>query len=68
MSLDSREARQLGGIARDSAIDRDISTCQNGSFTLGKQMQLAVKERYPFKDNLMPEIKKWTTMEEGVHY
>ena len=32
--LDSREARQLGGIARDSAIDRGISTCQNQAFTL----------------------------------
>ncbi len=30
--LDSREARQLGGIARDSAIDRCISTCQNQAF------------------------------------
>ena len=68
VSLDSREARQLGGIARDSAIDRGISTCQNQAFTLWKRMLLAVKERYPFKDNLMPEKKKWTSMEKGIRY
>jgi len=28
-------------------------------------MLLAVKERYPFKDNLMPEKKKWTDMEKA---
>ena len=66
--LDSREARQLGGIARDSAIDRGISTCQNQAFTLWKRMLLAVKERYPFKDDLMPEKKKWADMEEGIRY
>ena len=66
--LDSREARQLGGIARDSAIDRGISTCQNQAFTLWKRMLLAVKERYPFKDDLMPEKKKWADMEEGICY
>ena len=68
MSLDSREARQLGGIARDSATDRSISTCQNGSFTLWKWMPLTVKERYPFKGDLMPEKKKWTDMEKDVCY
>ena len=31
-------------------------------------MLLAVKERYPFKDNLIPEKKKWTDMEKGIRY
>jgi len=31
-------------------------------------MLLAVKERYPFKDNLMPEKKKWTDMKKGICY
>ena len=56
--LDSREARQLGGIARDSAIDRRISTCQNQAFTLRKWMLLAVRDKHPFKDDLMPEKRK----------
>ncbi|XP_046761077.1 uncharacterized protein LOC121108186 [Gallus gallus] len=66
--LDSREAHQLGGIARDSAIDRGISTCRNQAFTLWKWMLLAVKERYPFKDDLMPEKRKWNDMEKGFCY
>jgi len=66
--LDSREARQLGGIARDSATDKGTSTCPNVSFTLWKQMLLAMKEGYPFKDDLMPEKRKWTDMEKGICY
>jgi len=66
--LDSREACQLGSIAKNSAIDRGISRCQDEAFTLWKQMLLAMKEKYPFKDDLMPEIKKWTTMEKGILY
>ena len=31
-------------------------------------MLLAVKERYPFKDDLMPEKKKWADIEKGVRY
>ena len=65
--LDSREARQLGGIARDSAIDKRISTCQNQAFTLWKRMLLAVREKHPFKDDLMPEKRKRTDMEKGIH-
>ena len=60
--LDSREAHQLGGIARDSAIDRGSSTCQNQAFARWKRMLLAVKERYSFKDDLMPEKRKQTDM------
>jgi len=29
---------------------------------------LAVKEKYPFKDYLQPEMKKWTTIEKGIQY
>jgi len=28
----------------------------------------AKKERYPLKDDLMPDKKKWTDMEKGIHY
>jgi len=31
-------------------------------------MLLSIKEKYPFKDNLMPEKKKWTDTEKGIHY
>ena len=68
MLLDGREAYQLGSIAKDSAIDKGISRCQDEAFTLWKQMLLGVKETYPFKDDLMPEIKIWTTVEKSIHY
>ena len=45
MSLDSRKAHQLGSIARDPVIDRHISTCRNGAFTLWKQMLLTGREK-----------------------
>jgi len=64
VSLDSREACQLKNTAKNSAFDR----CHDEAFTLCKQMLLAIKEKYPFKDNMMPEIKKRTTMEKGIHY
>lgn len=67
MLLDSRGACQLGSIAKDSATDRSTSRCQDEAFTLWKQVLLAMKEKYSFKDDLMPEIKKlWTTMEKCI--
>jgi len=66
--LDSREACQLGSIAKDSAIDRGISTCLNGAFTLWKKVLLAVKKKYPFKEDLIYEVNRWTTMEKCIHY
>lgn len=66
--LEGWEVQQLGSIAKDSAFDRDVSRCLGGSFTLWKWMLLDIREKYPFKNNLMPELKKWTTMEKGIHY
>lgn len=31
-------------------------------------MLLAVKEEYPFKEDLIYEVNKWTTIEKGIHY
>lgn len=40
----------------------------DGAFTLWKQMLLALKEKYPLKEDLLPELKKWTIREKGIHY
>ena len=32
----------------------------NQSYTLWKRMLIAVKDRFPFKQDLEPEKKKWT--------
>lgn len=31
-------------------------------------MLLAVEEKYPSKEDLMPKIKKWTTVEKDIYY
>ncbi|XP_021239577.1 uncharacterized protein LOC110391946 [Numida meleagris] len=66
--LDGNEARQLGSIARDSAVDRGIGRCLPGATNLWERVLLAVKERYPFKDDLEPEMRKWHTAEKGIQY
>ena len=54
LSLHSNEARQLGGIAKDSSIDRGISRCLDGATTLWERMLVAVRERHPVRDSLKP--------------
>ena len=54
LSLDGNEARQLGGIAKDSSIDRGISRCLDGATTLWERMLVAVRERHPVRDSLKP--------------
>ena len=54
LSLDGNEARQLGGIAKDSSIDRGISKCLDGATTLWERMLVAVRERHPVRDSLKP--------------
>lgn len=68
VSLDSSEARQLGNIARDTAIDRGISRCLDGAATLWERLLLAVKEKYPFRAELQPGMKVWNTVEKGIQY
>ena len=66
--LDGNEARQRGGVARDSAVDRGISRCQSRVATLWERVSSAEKERSPFKDHLEPEMKRWNTVDEGIRY
>ncbi|XP_072190515.1 uncharacterized protein [Excalfactoria chinensis] len=66
--LDGNEARQLGSVSRDSRVDRGIGTCQDESYTLWTRMLLAVKERFPLKQDLTPEEKKWTDIETGIRH
>ena len=66
--LDGNEARQLGAIARDPAIDRGIGRCLDESASLWERVLIAVKERYRFKDGLKPVMKRWDTVEKGIQY
>lgn len=67
LELDGREAGQLESLARDAGIDKAIG---NGaqSFTLWRRLLSGVKERYPFKEDLVCQPGKWTTMEKGIQY
>lgn len=58
----------MGSIAKDSDIERGISRCLNEALTLWKKVLLAVKEKYTFKEDLIYEVNKWTTIEKGIHY
>ncbi|XP_048786349.1 uncharacterized protein LOC125686424 [Lagopus muta] len=68
LSLDGNEARQLGAIARDPAIDRGISRCSDEAASLWERVLTAVKEKYPFKNSLKIAMKKWDTVEKGIQY
>ncbi|XP_048786387.1 uncharacterized protein LOC125686447 [Lagopus muta] len=68
LSLDGNEARQLGAIARDPAIDRGISRCSDEAASLWERVLIAVKEKYPFKNGLKIAMKKWDTVEKGIQY
>ena len=68
LSLDGNEARQLGAIARDPAIDRGISRCSDEAASLWERVLTAVKEKYPFKNGLKIAMKKWDTVEKGIQY
>ncbi|XP_048786377.1 uncharacterized protein LOC125686442 [Lagopus muta] len=68
LSLDGNEARQLGAIARDPAIDGGISRCSDEAASLWERVLIAVKEKYPFKSSLKIAMTKWDTVEKGIQY
>ncbi|GAB0203945.1 hypothetical protein GRJ2_002860100 [Grus japonensis] len=65
--LESKEAWQLGCLARDKAIDKVIGK-REGVLSLWRQLLLSVKDRYPFKEELANSQSKWTTIEGGIQY
>nr|XP_013053966.2 uncharacterized protein LOC106047159 [Anser cygnoides] len=65
--LKGKEAQQLGFLARHWGIDRTIGKGAQAS-TLWRRLLSAVKEMYPFKEDLVCQLGKWTTMERGIQY
>jgi len=67
MDLAGSEAKELGSLPRESgtgkAIEKGIQ-----SFTPWRQLLSALKERYPFKEDLVFNPGIWTTMEKGIQY
>uniref|UniRef100_A0A8B9SPQ6 Uncharacterized protein n=1 Tax=Anas platyrhynchos TaxID=8839 RepID=A0A8B9SPQ6_ANAPL len=67
VELDGREARRLGSLARDAGIDKAIADGARPT-SLWRRLLSAVRERYPFKEDILCLPGKWTTMEKGIQY
>ncbi|KAK4806879.1 hypothetical protein QYF61_012600 [Mycteria americana] len=63
----SKEAWQLGSLARDKAIDKGIGKGAT-VLSLWRRLLSSVKERHPLKEDLANSRSKWTTIEGGIQY
>ncbi|NXH86641.1 DZIP3 ligase, partial [Edolisoma coerulescens] len=64
--LNSYEARQLGSLSRDVAVDRGIGR-RTGTLSLWRRLVASVREAYT-ADEVMAHRDRWNTKLEGVHY
>jgi len=58
---------QLGSLSRERSTDKAIWK-ETQAITLWRWHMSAVKERYPFKEDLVCFPGMWTTMEKGMQY
>ncbi|KAK4825487.1 hypothetical protein QYF61_027642 [Mycteria americana] len=65
LELEAREAKQLGSLSREGSIDKEIGKGAQ-VLSLWRQLLSGVKERYPFKEEIICYPGKWTTMERGI--
>ncbi|KAK4811303.1 hypothetical protein QYF61_023355 [Mycteria americana] len=66
LELEDKEAKQLGSISREGGIDKAIGKGEP-ALSLWRRLLSAMKERYPFKEDVY-RPGKWTTMERGIQY
>ncbi|XP_049650052.1 uncharacterized protein LOC126035469 [Accipiter gentilis] len=67
LELEGREAKQLGSLAREGGIDKALGRGTQ-AISLWRRLLSSVKERYPFKEDVICQSSKWTTMEKGIQY
>ncbi|XP_049649681.1 uncharacterized protein LOC126035292 [Accipiter gentilis] len=67
LELEGREAKQLGSLAREGGIDKAIGRGTQ-AISVWRRLLSSVKERYPFKEDVICQSSKWTTMEKGIQY
>ncbi|KAM6033078.1 uncharacterized protein LJ206_001912 [Theristicus caerulescens] len=67
LELEGREAKQLGSLSREGGIDKAIGKGAK-ALSLWRRLLSGVKERYPFKEDVICHPGKWTTMERGIQY
>ena len=67
MELEGTEARQLGSLSREGGRDKAIGK-KKQNLSLWSRLLSSVRERYPFKEDVICHPSKWTTMERGIQY
>ncbi|KAK4826926.1 hypothetical protein QYF61_012754 [Mycteria americana] len=67
LELEGKEAKQLGSLSREGGIDNVIGKGAQ-ALSLWRQLLSGMKERYPFKEDVICHPGKWTTMERGIQY
>ncbi|KAK4806478.1 LOW QUALITY PROTEIN: hypothetical protein QYF61_013971 [Mycteria americana] len=67
LELEGKEAKQLGSLSREGGIDKAIGKGEP-AHSLWRRLLSAIKERYPFKEDVVYRPGKWTTMERGIQY
>ncbi|KAK4810980.1 hypothetical protein QYF61_014452 [Mycteria americana] len=67
LELEGKEAKQLGSLSREGGIDKAIGKGEP-ALSLWRRLLSAMKERYPFKEDVVYRPGKWTTMEKGIQY
>ncbi|KAK4811243.1 hypothetical protein QYF61_022140 [Mycteria americana] len=67
LELEGKEAKQLGCLSREGSIDKAIGKGAP-ALSLWRRLLSAMKERYPFKEDVVYRPGKWTTMERGIQY
>ncbi|KAK4811190.1 hypothetical protein QYF61_019821 [Mycteria americana] len=67
LELEGKEAKQLGSLSREGGIDKAIGKGEPAR-SLWRRLLSAIRERYPFKEDVVYRSGKWTTMEKGIQY
>ncbi|KAK4811292.1 hypothetical protein QYF61_023344 [Mycteria americana] len=67
LELEDKEAKQLGSVSREGGIDKAIGKGEPAR-SLWRRLLSAIRERYPFKEDVVYCPGKSTTMEKGIQY
>lgn len=63
--LEGHEVKQLGSHARNQEIERGIEK-EEAICSFWRQLLSSVRARYPFREDLVNFLGKWTIADEGI--
>ncbi|GAB0177816.1 hypothetical protein GRJ2_000246900 [Grus japonensis] len=67
LELEGREAKQLGSLSRERGIGKAIGKGTQ-ALSLWRRLLSGMRERHPFKEDVICHPGKWTSMERGIQY